>query len=194
MGGAHFAFCVPAIWRRSADVHWQRVRNYGLLSFSRRTCPGHLDRRIRRESRLSARPRSRWQKAPIQSKSTRPTGHWTVRSEDYVAWEVRRSLRSSPVNTFPDPFTFFNGTKIGSVADWEACGDQGSRPVLRVRLRAWAAASVDRHIGSQHERFRKLEIYHCDGLQDSAKTASFTQVLYRPSTGTPPYPVIAGCG
>jgi endo-1,4-beta-xylanase len=57
------------------------------------------------------------------------------------------------------------------------CGDQRPRAVLRIRLYARTAAIVNRHIGRERRRRH-------------GKTASFTPVLYLPSTGAAPYPVV----
>ncbi len=92
------------------------------------------------------------------------------------------------LNTLPDPFTFFNGTKVKTAADWEKRRAEirdlagyyefGSMPAPPQSL---TAASADAPNSS-----RAIAIT----IADKGRTASFTPVLYLPSTGTAPYPVI----
>jgi endo-1,4-beta-xylanase len=95
------------------------------------------------------------------------------------------------VNTLPDPFTFFNGTKAGSVADWEKRRTEikdlaqyyefGYMPAPPQALTAVSSPNTSGSANSKSIAVR---------VQDGGKTASFTPVLYLPSTGTLPYPVI----
>jgi endo-1,4-beta-xylanase len=97
----------------------------------------------------------------------------------------------SAVNTLPDPFTFFNGTKIRSVADWEKRRAEIKDLVQYYEFghvpgppQALTAISVPNTSGSANSKSITVTV------QDSGKTASLTPVLYLPSTGTPPYPVV----
>lgn len=95
------------------------------------------------------------------------------------------------VNPLPDPFTFFNGTKVRSVADWEKRRAEikdlaqyyefGYMPAPPQALTAVSAPNTG---GSGDSRSITVTV------QDGGKTALFAPVLYLPSIGTPPYPVI----
>jgi endo-1,4-beta-xylanase len=91
------------------------------------------------------------------------------------------------LNTLPDPFTFFNGAKVRSVADWEKRRAEikdlvqyyefGYMPALPQALTAVSLPSAT---------FRTITVT----VEDGGKTATFAPVLYLPTTGTPPYPVV----
>jgi endo-1,4-beta-xylanase len=95
------------------------------------------------------------------------------------------------LNALPDPFTFFNGTKVRSVADWEKRRAEirdlaqyyefGYMPAPPQSLTAVSAPNTSGPANS-----RAIAV----AVQDGGRTANFTPVLYLPSTGTPPYPVI----
>ena len=95
------------------------------------------------------------------------------------------------VNTLPDPFTFFNGAKVHSVADWEKRRAEikdlaqyyefGYMPRPPHALTAVSAASTD--IAANAKSIAVT-------VEDGGKTASFTPVLYLPPGGKPPYPVV----
>jgi endo-1,4-beta-xylanase len=95
------------------------------------------------------------------------------------------------VKTLPDPFTFFDGTKVRSVANWERrraeikdlaqyyeFGYMPRRPQLVT------AVSAPGTNGSANSRSIIVTV------EDGGKAASFAPLLYLPATGTPPYPVI----
>jgi endo-1,4-beta-xylanase len=95
------------------------------------------------------------------------------------------------VNTLPDPFTFFNGAKVRSVADWEKRRVEikdlaqyyefGAMPPPPQVLTAKSAPNTSGPAAS-----KSITVT----VQDGGKTVSFTPVLYLPSTGAPPYPVV----
>lgn len=88
------------------------------------------------------------------------------------------------LNTLSDPFTFFNGSQVLSVADWEKRRAEikdlaqyyefGYMPAPPQSLTAVAAPN------------KSITVT----VQDRAATASFTPILYVPQSGTAPYPVI----
>lgn len=95
------------------------------------------------------------------------------------------------VNHLPDPFTFFNGKKVHTAADWVKRRTEikdlaqyyefGYMPAPPQSL---TAESIARPSGIADSRSILIKV------QDGGKTASFTPVLTLPSTGSPPYPVI----
>ena len=95
------------------------------------------------------------------------------------------------LNTLPDPFTFFSGNKVNSLADWTTRQAEikdlmqyyefGYMPAPPQSL---TAASTSQTSGTTS--YRSIAVT----IQDNGKTASFTPVLYLPTTGQPPYPVI----
>jgi endo-1,4-beta-xylanase len=96
-----------------------------------------------------------------------------------------------PLNTLPDPFTFFNGTKVRSAADWEKRRAEIEDLAQYYEFgympgppQALTAISIPNTSGSANSKSIAVTV------QDGGKTASFTPVLYLPLTGTPPYPVV----
>lgn len=95
------------------------------------------------------------------------------------------------VNTLPDPFTFFSGAKVGSVADWEKRRAEikdlaqyyefGYMPAAPQTLTAVSAPNTG---GAANSKSINVTV------RDGGKTASFAPVLYLPPTGAPPYPVV----
>jgi endo-1,4-beta-xylanase len=95
------------------------------------------------------------------------------------------------VKTLPDPFTFLNGRRVRSVADWEKRRAEikdlaqyyefGSMPSPPQSLSAVPASTPG---GASNSRSFTVTI------QNDGKIASFTPVLYLPSTGQAPYPVV----
>jgi len=95
------------------------------------------------------------------------------------------------VNHLPDPFTFFNGTRVRTLEDWNRRRAEikdlaqyyefGSMPPPPESL---AAVSSPGPAGPIRSNTLTVTI------RDHGRTASFKPVLYLPSTGTPPYPVI----
>ncbi len=95
------------------------------------------------------------------------------------------------VKTLPDPFTFLDGTKVKSAADWAKRRAEikdlaqyyefGYMPAKPQSLTASATAGTN---GAQSYRSIAATV------QDGGKTASFAPVLFLPPTGTAPYPVI----
>jgi endo-1,4-beta-xylanase len=93
--------------------------------------------------------------------------------------------------TLPDPFTFFNGAKVRYVADWDKRRAEirdlaqyyefGYMPAPPEGLTAVSAPNPRDPATS-----RSITVT----VQDRGKTASFAPILYLPSSGTPPYPVI----
>nr|WP_255551415.1 sugar-binding protein [Granulicella sp. dw_53] len=95
------------------------------------------------------------------------------------------------VNNLPDPFTFFDGTKVKNLADWNKRSAEiidlaqyyefGYMPPAPKSL---TAVSTSQTSGALAYKSIALTI------QDNNRSASFTPVLYLPTTGQPPYPVI----
>ncbi len=95
------------------------------------------------------------------------------------------------VNNLPDPFTFFNGKKVRSLNDWAA-----RREELKDLMQYYefgympgapqALTAVSTSASSGSLQYKSLAVT----IQDKGNTASFTSILYLPTTGTPPYPVI----
>jgi len=95
------------------------------------------------------------------------------------------------VNTLPDPFTFLNGARVRSAADWEKRRAEiqdlaqyyefGYMPAPPQGLTAISAPNAS---GAANSKSITVTV------QDGGKSASFSPVLYLPSAGTPPYPVI----
>ncbi len=93
------------------------------------------------------------------------------------------------LTTLPDPFTFANGTKVRSAGDWDKRRGEirdlaqyyefGYMPARPQSLTATAAPGATANS-------RAITVT----IQDAGKTVSFAPVLYLPSTGTAPYPVI----
>ena len=95
------------------------------------------------------------------------------------------------LNSLPDPFTFFNGRRVRTRADWDKRRAEiedlmqyyefGAMPAPP---RAIKAASEPGPQGSL--RYNNLTVT----VEDNGRTATFKPVLYLPTSGTPPYPVI----
>jgi endo-1,4-beta-xylanase len=95
------------------------------------------------------------------------------------------------LNTLPDPFTFFNGKKVRTRADWERRRTEiislaeyyefGSMPPAPHSVTALSTPGADPKLPSNSITVT---------VEDNGKTASFKPILYLPKTGTPPYPVI----
>jgi endo-1,4-beta-xylanase len=95
------------------------------------------------------------------------------------------------LNTLPDPFTFRSGSKVRSAADWEKRRAEikdlaqfyefGYMPA---RPQALSAVSTENTGGALSSRSIAVT------LQDAGRSASFTPVLFLPTAGTAPYPVI----
>ncbi len=95
------------------------------------------------------------------------------------------------VKTLPDPFTFLNGQKVRTAADWDKRRGEikelaqyyeyGYMPAEPQSLTAVSTNNTGGAVAS-----RSIAIT----IQDRGKTASFTPVLFLPPTGTAPYPVI----
>jgi endo-1,4-beta-xylanase len=95
------------------------------------------------------------------------------------------------VNTLPDPFTFLNGSKVRTAADWDRrraeikdLAQYYEFGYMPPRPQAVTAMSTDNPGGALRSRSIALTV------QDGGRTASFTPVLFLPPTGTAPYPVI----
>ena len=95
------------------------------------------------------------------------------------------------VNNLPDPFRFFDGRPVRSLADWTKRRDEikdlmqyyefGYMPAPPQSL---TAVSTPGSTGSVNYRSIRVTI------QDKGATANFQPILYLPTMGTPPYPVI----
>ena len=95
------------------------------------------------------------------------------------------------VNNLPDPFTFLNGSKVRTAADWERrraeikdLAQYYEFGYMPARPQALTAASTDNPTGAL--RSRSIAIT----AQDRGREASFTPVLFLPPTGSAPYPVV----
>ena len=95
------------------------------------------------------------------------------------------------VKTLPDPFTFFNGKKVRSKADWDKRRAEikdlaqyyefGYMPRPPQSL---TAESTPGPAGTP--KYNTITVT----VQDGGKSASFKPILYLPTTGNPPYPVV----
>jgi endo-1,4-beta-xylanase len=95
------------------------------------------------------------------------------------------------VNNLPDPFTFLSGRKVRFPEDWHARRAEiedlaqyyefGSMPAPPQSL---TAVSTNQTAGSLS--YKSIAI----AVQDKGSAAAFTPILYLPTTGSPPYPVI----
>jgi endo-1,4-beta-xylanase len=95
------------------------------------------------------------------------------------------------VNNLPDPFTFFNGRKVRFPEDWVARRAEvkdlaqyyefGYMPAAPQSL---SAVSTDQANGSRS--YKSIAVT----VRDQGSAASFTPILYLPTSGSPPYPVI----
>lgn len=91
----------------------------------------------------------------------------------------------------PDPFTFFNGTKVKSLADWTTRREEikdlaqyyefGYMPAPPESLTAVSTSATSGSL-----TYKSIAI----SIKDKGKSASFTPILYLPTTGKAPYPVI----
>ena len=95
------------------------------------------------------------------------------------------------VDNLPDPFEFFDGSRVQTLADWNRRRAEikdlaqyyefGYMPAPPQSL---TAVSTPGTSGSLH--YRSIAVT----VKDNGKSASFTPILYLPTTGTAPYPVI----
>lgn len=95
------------------------------------------------------------------------------------------------VNNLPDPFTFFDGKKVRSLEDWSERRVEikdlfqyyefGYMPPPPHSL---TAVSTNQTSGTLN--YKSIAVT----VQDKGNTASFTPILYLPTTGKAPYPVI----
>lgn len=95
------------------------------------------------------------------------------------------------VNSLPDPFTFFNGRKVRTRADWEKRRAEikdlaqyyefGTMPAPPHALAATSAQGPEGAV-----RANTITVT----VEDNGRSASFKPVLYLPASGTAPYPVI----
>lgn len=95
------------------------------------------------------------------------------------------------VNSLPDPFTFFNGRKVRTRADWEKrraeikdLAQYYEFGYMPAPPRTLTATSEPGPKGSLKSNNITVTI------EDNSRTASFKPVLYLPASATPPYPVI----
>ncbi len=129
------------------------------------------------------------------------TSQWEIDEANKELDEALRHLRRTgkfpdpydlrAVNNLPDPFRFFNGSRVRTLADWAKRREEikdlaqyyefGYMPAPPQSL---SATSTPQTSGSRNYKSIKITV------QDKGKTASFTPLLYLPTTGTPPYPVI----
>jgi endo-1,4-beta-xylanase len=135
--------------------------------------------------------------ATIESAAKQPEIDAANAALDAALRGLRRSGRypdpyDLPVlNTLPDPFTFFGGAKVRSEVDWERRRAEikdlaqyyefGYMPPKPRELTAVSAANAAGPPGS-----RVITV----AVGDGGKTASFAPVLYLPTSGAAPYPVI----
>ena len=100
------------------------------------------------------------------------------------------SYASLPNNSFlPDPFTFLNGSRMTTKAEW-ACrraeiADAGAG--VRVRLQA-------QHAVFRHHRLAQREHRDGDRRRTTEGRLTFNASITYPSTGSAPYPAIIGVG
>jgi endo-1,4-beta-xylanase len=95
------------------------------------------------------------------------------------------------VNSLPDPFRFFDGSHVKTLADWSKRREQikdlaqyyefGYMPAAPQSLSAVSTSATSGTLN-----YKSIVV----SIQDKGTSASFTPVLYLPTTGQPPYPVI----
>ena len=95
------------------------------------------------------------------------------------------------VNNLPDPFTFLNGKKVHSAADWQKRRAEikdlaqyyefGTMPPPPQSLTAESTPGPGGAL-----QYNTITVT----VGDHGKSASFKPILYLPTTGQPPYPVI----
>jgi len=95
------------------------------------------------------------------------------------------------LNTLPDPFTFLNGARVRTRADWDQRRAEirslaqyyefGIMPAPPKSLTAVSSPGATASL-----KYNTIAV----AIQDLGRAASFQPVLYLPSTGAPPYPVI----
>jgi len=95
------------------------------------------------------------------------------------------------VKNLPDPFTFLDGSKVRSAADWERrraeiedLAQYYEFGYMPARPHSLAAVSAPGPNGAANARTITLTI------EDAGKTVSFAPVLWLPATGAAPYPVV----
>jgi endo-1,4-beta-xylanase len=95
------------------------------------------------------------------------------------------------VNNLPDPFTFFSGRKVRFPEDWrdrraeiKDLAQYYEFGYMPAAPRVLTAVSTDQATSTL--KYKSIAIT----VQDKGNPASFTPVLYLPTTGSPPYPVI----
>ena len=95
------------------------------------------------------------------------------------------------VNNLPDPFTFLNGSKVRTAADWERrraeikdLAQYYEFGYMPARPQAVTAVSTDNPTGALRSRSIAITAH------DRGREASFTPVLFLPPTGSAPYPVV----
>ena len=107
------------------------------------------------------------------------------------------------VKALPDPFTFFNGTKVRSPADWDKrraeikdlaqyyeFGYMPPSPHSLTALSAPNTATAPKIPGAPPTPAPQNSKAITITVEDGGKTATFTPILYLPSTGTAPWPVV----
>lgn len=95
------------------------------------------------------------------------------------------------LNTLPDPFTFFNGKRVRTFEDWNRrraeikdLAQYYEFGFMPPAPHALSVISTSDASGVQH--YNSINVT----VEDKGKTVSFQSVLFLPSTGTAPYPVI----
>lgn len=95
------------------------------------------------------------------------------------------------VNHLPDPFTFFSGRKVRFPEDWfarraeiENLAQYYEFGYMPAAPQALAAVSTDQ--ATPTLTYKSIVVT----IQNKGTSVSFKPVLYLPTTGTPPYPVI----
>ncbi len=95
------------------------------------------------------------------------------------------------VNNLPDPFTFFSGEKVCSAADWDRrraeikdFAQYYEFGYMPPPPRSVTAESTPGSIGPL--KYNSITVT----VQDGGKNASFKPILYLPTSGTRPYPIV----
>jgi hypothetical protein len=99
------------------------------------------------------------------------------------------SFASLPNNSFfPDPFTFMNGTRMATKADWTCRRTELATLVQEFEYGYKPATPYSATTGARSGNTLVVTV------NDNGKSTSFTASITYPSTGSAPYPALIGVG